>query len=141
MADRFTSSVYDSKGRFETSTQNALGHTTTKDYDDYFGNVISTISPNNLETQYFYDEFGNMTRTLAPDGNEVVSSTHWVVETDPDAPAGAIYYSRTQASGGPAGIEYYDQQGRTMRKVTTGFEEAVIYADTRYNLPGQVEKV
>ncbi|MGV8137733.1 MAG: FG-GAP-like repeat-containing protein [Mangrovibacterium sp.] len=141
MADRFTSSVYDSKGRFETSTQNALGHTTTKDYDDYFGNVISMISPNNLETQYFYDEFGNMTRTLAPDGNEVVSSTHWVVETDPDAPAGAIYYSRTQASGGPAGIEYYDQQGRTMRKVTTGFEEAVIYADTRYNLPGQVEKV
>ncbi|MDD4192015.1 MAG: hypothetical protein PHI28_11830, partial [Mangrovibacterium sp.] len=42
---------------------------------------------------------------------------------------------------GPESLEYYDQQGRVMRRVTTGFEGAVIYADTHYNLLGRVEEV
>ncbi len=139
--DRYTSSEYDPKGRFEVSTENVLGHTAAKQYDDYFGNVKESVSANNLRTQYFYDKFGNLEKTIAADDNMAVSVRRWVEGTDDDAPARAVYYSWAQASGVPVGKEYYDKQGRSLRKVTTGFDSKVIYVDTEYNEIGQVERV
>jgi YD repeat-containing protein len=141
LEDRITSSVYDTKGRFEIQTKNALGHVSTKTYDDFYGNVTQAVSANGLMTQFVYDNFGNLLKTVAPDGNVAVSKDLWVETGDADAPTRAVYYSWGQASGGPVTKVYYDKQGRPLRKVTTGFGGNIIYVDTEYNDIGQVEAV
>ena len=93
LADRVTTSVYDTKGRFEVQTENTLGHVSVKVYEDFFGNVTQAVSANGLMTQFVYDDFGNLLKTVAPDGNVAVSTQLWVESEDADAPARAVYYS------------------------------------------------
>ena len=141
MDDRVSTSTYDTKGRLEIQTKNALGHTAVKNYEDAYGNIKQVISANGLMTQFVYDEFENPVKTVAPDGNVAVSVKRWVGQSDANAPTGAVYYGWKQASGKPVSIDYFDKQGRILRNVTTGYNGKLIYVDTKYNALGQVEQV
>jgi YD repeat-containing protein len=56
---RTSTSSYDNRGQFPTSSTNALNHTETKTYTPQFGTIASLTGPNGLSTTWTYDSFGN----------------------------------------------------------------------------------
>jgi uncharacterized protein RhaS with RHS repeats len=64
---------YDAKGRFATTTTNALDQVETRTFDAGNGAMTSVTSPNLLTAQIEVDGFGRKKREIAPDGNSVSS--------------------------------------------------------------------
>ncbi len=134
-----TSAQYDSKGRFATSQTNALGHTSYYNYEPKFGNLLSETDPNGLTTNYQYDVWGRRTQTTFPDGTTATQSANWY---DGNPIPNALYYTELLATAAPPVYTFYDALDREVCTYTrSDFEGAQnMYADTRYNAKGQVEK-
>jgi RHS repeat-associated protein len=65
-AQRTTTYVFDSNGRFATSVSNALGHTETRVWDGRFGVATSVTDPNGASVGISYDPFGRKTQETGP---------------------------------------------------------------------------
>lgn len=134
---RSASVVFDALGRFPLRTINARGHVERYQHDARFGGVTEVVGPNNLTNQWTFDGFGRKTREEHADG----TSTQWVYSLpDDDAPANATYMLTTLVAGqGPATV-YFDRVGRTVRSVTRGLNDELIFQDTEYDKKGRVHR-
>ncbi len=139
---RTTSSSFDTRGQFATSTTNALGHSESRNYDNRFGTMLSLLGPNNLPTTWSYDSFGRQLQETRADGTTSTVTREWCDgfngETgNLNCPVGGALVQTNQSTGSPASTAYSDAFGRQIRSETQGFDGAAIYVDTQYNALGQ----
>lgn len=141
---RITTIHYDSQGTYPVSKTVSLsdttGHTETYTYDAAFGVMTSLTGPNNLTTSWQYDGFGNKTREDRADGTWSTFSLGQCGLTNCplDAPRGTRLHITTQSAGSTPETIFYDRKNRETRKVTTGFDGALVYEDTEYDTLGRV---
>ena len=130
-------SVYDTKGRFETSSYNALEHITSKAISPYFGSVTRITDANKLTSTTEYDGFGRATKSVDASGLRTIVAYRWCNEGE-GGPSNALYYVHTESSDAPPAIEFFDSLGRSVRKITTGFDGTKILEDTQYDDLGHI---
>ncbi|MCP4490569.1 MAG: hypothetical protein GY820_25130 [Gammaproteobacteria bacterium] len=145
IASRTTSTVYDANGQFPISTKNALNHEETRTWDARFGVATSLTGPNGITTGWEYDSFGRKQLEIRADGTTTSTAREWCngfngEAGNPNCPAGGAWVVAQQKTGRPVASIYYDKLGRTIREETQGFDGTPIYADTVYNVKGQVHK-
>lgn len=142
MDDRIIETEYDTdlpeserKGRFLTQTENGLGHTESKVYDQVKGVVLEITGPNSFTTQFQYDDFGSLIKTIGHNEIESASVLRWVPTGDSDAPEGEIatFYSWAKQSGTPPVKTYFDNRGKQLRIVNIGFDGTKIFSDYDYD--------
>lgn len=137
-ASRTDSTTYDARGRFIKTCVNSLGHTTTNQVDDYDGLLTWSKDANGIYTYYNYDSFGRNTRSSTPTGT-TNATVAWSTG-HADAPATALYYTRTETTGQPYSLVFSDCHGRAVRTVTENAFGQKVYTDVIYNAKGQVWK-
>lgn len=131
---RFTSSVYDLKGRYPESSVNELGQTSTATYDPKWGKPLTSTGVDGLVTTYQYDVFGRATVTTlpAPVAYNITQSYGW------DLSNGAVWYSLVSHPGKPNVKIWHDLLNREIKRETEGFgNQAVTQAQT-YDARGNV---
>jgi len=136
---RYLHSKYDDQGRFETETYNALGLKSTKIVHPYFGGVTSQSDVNMLITTTAYDGFGKASSSVSADGVTSTVTYLWCSGGE-GGPATAFYYVRSETSGTPPVLEFFDRLGRSLRKIAIGFDGTRIFADTHYDDFGRVKR-
>ncbi|MBO4719364.1 MAG: VCBS repeat-containing protein [Prevotella sp.] len=137
-AARTESTTYDTKGRFLLKQTNSMGHTITNSVDVYSGLMYSSVDANSITTGYTYDSFGRCKTVTTSIGSTTIT-VNWS-EGHTDAPATALYYTRTETTGQPFSLVFSDCLGRTVRTVTENAFGQKIYTDVVYNNKGQVWK-
>lgn len=135
---RTDQTVYDAKGRYLIRRINSLGHVSTDSIDENRGLLMKATDANGIATSYTYDSFGRTEATTTPVTNTTVERGWSAGMTN--APANALYYTRTQTTGEPYRLEFFDCLGRSLRIVTTNVNNRKVYVDVVYNAKGQVEK-
>ena len=136
VASRTHMTSIDPRGRYVTSSINALGHVETKSY--VLGNMTRLTGPNLLSTNWQYDGFGRQTRELRADGTETRTT---YAPCSGSCPALAVYFVRSDTPGAPFTITYYDLLDRVIRQEVQGFDGTPIYVDTKYDARGLREWV
>jgi len=128
---RTASATYNtSDGRFLESKTDALGFTTTYEYDEVAGLLDSEKDNLGNEIIYEYDGFGRLVKATYPDGTYSVKSLQWA---GGDGPDGAVYYSYEETSGQSPVWTWYDGQGRELRREDYGFkDDKKIWVDKDY---------
>ena len=137
-AARTESTTYDAKGRFLLTQTNSMGHTITNSIDVYSGLIYASIDANGITTGYTYDSFGRC-KTVTTSIGSTTTTVNWS-EGHTDAPATALYYTRTETTGQPVNLVFSDCLGRTVRTVTENAFGQKVYTDVIYNNKGQVWK-
>jgi RHS repeat-associated protein len=135
---RVTSYLYDNTERFISKITNPLGHTESFTID-LQGNTMVATDPNLKATNNTFNSWNQLIQSETPDASYSYKIS-WAT-TGSDIISGALYYTESQRNGLFNGAEYFDCLGRTLRKVTVGFNGAKFYTDTKYNIKGQVEEV
>ncbi len=125
----------DTYHRFATSTTNALNQTASSTYDD-MGNQLVQTDINGLSTTNTYDSWGRLLTTTTPDNRLISYSYGWA--NGGDAPENALYYTEIHKDNYFNNAEYFDILGRSLRKVTIGYDDMKFYTDNKYNTLGQV---
>lgn len=139
-----STSTYDSTGRFQTASTNALNHTETKSWSGHSGNITSLIGPNGLATSWTYDTFGRELTESRPDGT---SSTNGYALcgsgiTCPTAANGVIpkYAMTNTKAGHTTQRSYYDQLDRIIITETQDKDGGLVYGQTQYDHLGHSYK-
>ncbi len=145
IASRTTTSTYDARGQFATSTTNALGHIETRTYDTAYGVMLTLTGPNNLTTIWTYDSFGRQIKETRADGTETNVIREWCDgfqgETgNTNCPTGGVLALTTQTDGAPTSIAFSDALGRVIQTETEGFDGTAILVDTVYDALGRIDK-
>ncbi|MFA6401708.1 MAG: RHS repeat-associated core domain-containing protein [Salinivirgaceae bacterium] len=135
---RKTSYTYDPTSRFVNQVTNPLLHV-TKYTSDNRGNVLTMTDPNNKTTTNKYNSWDLLTESVTPDGT-YTTTTDWDLN-GADKITGALYYTETLRKDLFSSAEYFNCQGKSLRKVSVGFNGARLYTDTEYNELGQVKSV
>lgn len=130
--------TYETNGvRIKTITD-PLSHTTTNTYDsygrlstraDYLGNTLT----------YTYDNMGREATVSSTDGNQTTTTIAW--ESPASAPKTARFSVLKTGNDGSQTKSWFDKLGREIRSDVKGFDGTWIYADTRYNIKGQVDSI
>ncbi|MCK5137880.1 MAG: hypothetical protein KAR19_18990, partial [Bacteroidales bacterium] len=134
-----TTLAYSDDGRFLLSKTGPLDHKTTYEYDYSTGLLESQKGSNRKATNFEYGPFGGKKKTIHPDLIEKGSALLWAVDHT-DAPAGALFYGWANTSGSTPVLAFYDERGRILRSVATGFNDDAIYVDTEYDTKGRVSR-
>lgn len=153
------------KGLFPLILTNALGQSTTQEFDPRFGTVTKRTDPNNLVTTSRLDDFGRKTRESGSDGTSVVffycilgASGLDTSSNSPGCPSpsasevrsDAVQFihseprNRADAKMGPYARVYLDRYGREIRTATEAFDGvgqpgppgSVVVTDTDFNQYG-----
>jgi RHS repeat-associated protein len=138
IATRETVRAFDSTGRFNTGTRNALGHTEYKTWDTVTGKVLQHTGPNGLVTAWSYDGFGRPLTESRPDGT---STTTGYFACDASCPANAVMRVSTAVTGGETKWVYSDVLGREIQSARTSFNGNWVYKTTIYDTFGRVAQV
>jgi RHS repeat-associated protein len=152
---RQTDVVYDTTGRFVTSTTNDLGHTATSTYypDGHInaGQVNTTTSANGISTYFEYDGFGRNIKTTAAYGSadpvESYTSFEWCNDiTDGNfcvtTPMAQPVYRITKSSqGGAASQVFIDQLGREVKRSSQRMDGRLAHVGNGYDALGHNTKV
>ena len=133
---RTTKTEYSSDGRFKVKSINSMGYASTSIIDNNLGVETSSTDINGLVTTYKHNAFGEITETTNPLGT-AKTTVAWS-SGHPYSPMYTKYYIKQEATGMPTRWEFFDNLGRTLRKVTSGLNGKIIYEDVRYNNKGQV---
>ena len=138
--ERRSTVAYDTSGR-PVETCDAIGQCTTTSYNDQ-GLAATVTDYNGLTVSYDYDGFGRKIKETRPDGTETTIAYHFIDSGRCGALAAYTHYCKiTQTTAQPPHIEQYSQQGRTVRKITTGLNGLSVYHDTEYDALGRVARV
>ncbi len=132
--------VYDSYGRFATSSTNAKGHT---EYYYYDGNDLKKgrrtrlKGANNRETKFEYDAFNRVVKTIAnfavTGGSRKVATTvtrGWAGGTY--KPAGAVYFLETKTDGQAPSISFHNKAGQEISKQEVLIDGSISRVETEY---------
>jgi len=114
-AGRTVSTTYDPQGRFPTKTTNALGHTENYTYNQELGVIESTTGPNGITTKWEYDGFARPIREIRACGtdSQTETATSYLWSTN-SAASGSVYLQKTESSGSPPAITFFDSMGRAI---------------------------
>lgn len=137
-AERTETTTYDAKGRYMTGYTNSMDHSVINTIDQNRGLLTQSKDANNVITNYTYDSFGRQTGTSTPI-SQTTTTMGWSTGMT-DAPSYAKYYVRTETTGEPYKLEFFDCLGRSIRTVTENALGSKIYVDIVYNTKGQVQK-
>jgi RHS repeat-associated protein len=132
---------YSDSGVFlEREEDKASGFSSSYNFDDTNGLLMSETDHLGLTTKYEYDGFGRQTKATYPDGTYSVKSLQWA---GGEGRGGAVYYSYEESSGQSPVWTWYDGQGRELRKEYYGFkDDKKIWVDTDYySETGRLESV
>ena len=131
---RFTSSIYDPKGRYAESSVNELGQSSTATYDPKWGKPLTSTGVEGLTTTYQYDVFGRPTVTTipAPAAYNITQSYGW------DLANGSVWYSLVSHPGKPNVKIWYDLLSREIRRETEGFGNQAVTQVQAYDARGNV---
>ncbi|GHC65207.1 FG-GAP-like repeat-containing protein [Roseibacillus persicicus] len=127
---------FDPKGRFATKTENALGHPAYTSFHPSFGEITRAEDANGLQTIFHYTPFGLLLRSDRPDKTSTSISREWCSESEP-----GTYKIRTETTGQPFQIEYYDHLQRKVLTAVEGPDGRIIQNYNRYNAKGEVKAV
>lgn len=154
IAPRSSSSAFDARGQFATSSTNALGQSETRTFDPKFGNVFSLTGPNGLTTAWQYDVFGRKILETRADGTKTKWEYLYCIGpadgtiTCPDPARYMVQVTPLAANGvtpiGPWSKTYFDALGREIRYETQRFDgitSGVIIKETQYDSLGRVYRV
>lgn len=136
--ERTVRTTYDSTGRFLLSTADALGNTTTSAIDPDLGVQTTNTDPNGFTIEYTHDGFGNAAGSSSPLA-EAHTVTGWASGVS-DAPVGASYFTYTTSTATPFQLEFFDREGRALRKVTESYDHKKIFSDFVYDEKGRLKK-
>ncbi|MGH8021709.1 MAG: toxin TcdB middle/N-terminal domain-containing protein, partial [Opitutaceae bacterium] len=132
---RATTTQFDAFGRLPEWAENALGHRQTfLEYFQGLGIAKSVKGPNELVTHFEIDGFGRVTKETRPDTTISEVRRRWV---SGNAPAGALYYIETTATGAAPTVEFFDAFGRSIRKLGVDGDGFAVAADTAYDAMGR----
>lgn len=133
VSDRSETIEYDSRGQFPIRSTNALRHTESREFDQRFGLVTRVTSPNGLETRMTYDSFGRPYLTTNENGTQrrIV-----VFKVAPNTLENASFLIRTDESGMPPKIAYYDHLSRELRRESIAFDGRRVFVDRIYDERG-----
>jgi len=142
MARRTNSVLYDSLGRYINRETNALGQVFRKvkpGHRDVFGNplkitnidgVLSTSGIDGMgRTFASYNETGAWQKTLNYTG------------AGANCPQETVWHSITTNGGGAMTQQCFDVSGRTIRNVSNGLNNQLIYVDQYYDASGRPSRV
>src|SRR5258706_6224217 len=137
---RNTSNDDDPKGRFVTSTTNALNKTTQSTFDPKFGGQQSSTDPNSLQTTWGYDVFGRRTLETRPDATQTVWTYIPYCCNLYGLNPGLTYVIAENATGKPPTYRGYDDFDRLLLTQKTNFAgtEALYSKNIWYNAAGKV---
>jgi RHS repeat-associated protein len=140
VAPRTTTFSYDPKGRFVTTTNHPMGHTTTATYSAKWGKPTSQTAINGNTTTFAYDAFGRMTSTTTPEGNTVSYNYVWHITNNSIGNTSTrVYKVTTTAPGRPSVNEYFDVLGRSVKTETEGFGSGQwVVREKTFNEKGQL---
>ena len=133
---RSAETAYDAQGRFVASRKNALSFTETSETDPILGVETKSVDPNGFATNYMHDSFGTTTNADTPI-EHVKVATEWSSDNI-HAPKNSACYTKTDKTGYPAVMEFYDCLGRTLRKVSEGADGRMVYTDAVYDGKGRL---
>lgn len=132
---RSTSTVYDSNGRFPTSTTNALGHSESyTGYDQVLGVLTQLTGANGLVTSWEYDGFGRKKKETRADSTISEIRYKWAAA---GSPAGSLYLVETESTGAPPSLAFYDKFGRAIHALGINGDGRIVYQTTSYDLMGR----
>lgn len=107
LATKTSTSVYDTKGRFELSSVNNIGQTSYKTFYPEWGAVKTATDITNLTSSFTYDGFGRPKTTVTPQGHTKTINYTAAIK--------GYIVTYTQPNS-PKEIEYYDFLGRVTQK-------------------------
>lgn len=141
LAERPTYYTFDCY-RFKASERNALGYTSSCEYQPKYGNLQSTTDINGKTTSLGRDNALETTLWIEnPDRTKKSTAIRWIddsgASTD-EVPSNALYYVWECESGGKPVKTYYDAAEREIRNVCFGLDDRAIYQDTEYNSEGLI---
>ncbi|WP_163370505.1 RHS repeat-associated core domain-containing protein [Endozoicomonas acroporae] len=131
---RSSSNTFSADGLYLVSKTNALGQVTEQILErDTFGRPLRIADINGVETTFAYDGMGRKSGERHASG----AGKDYALFTCADAPvscppSGALVVE-VKALGGAPAWEIQDILGRTIRKVTTGFDGKKVYTDSLYD--------
>jgi RHS repeat-associated protein len=140
--------VYDPTGRYLLETKVSGGgitKKTTATYDDRWGLPLTSTTTDGLTTSYVYNNFGHLVQTNFPDGNSVITTKAWEVNS-----ITMRMSTITQRTDGSNPVKaYYDILGREVKKEKRGFNNqwstsnkfydyrGLLYGETTPAYPGE----
>lgn len=128
-----TTYVYDDKGRFPNIVINALGHSAESFFDPTSGNIIKSIDPNGLVSDFAYDGFGRQVSSTSPTGVISFTSRNWAFD-----PQIHSVFSITESTSGIGQIkQYFSLNGEVVKNETQGFDGTLLSSLNTYNELGQ----
>ena len=133
---RSAETAYDAQGRFVTSRKNAMSFIETSETDPALGVETKSVDSNGFATGYTHDSFGTTTNIDTPIENVKVT-TEWSSGSI-HAPQNSVYYTKTEKTGSPVVMEFYDCLGRVLRKVSEGADGRMVYVNAVYDGKGRL---
>lgn len=135
---RTTTTEFDSNGLRAVSVTNTKLQKEITEYDPFIGLVTKKSVPidsgKSLDTYTKYDAFGRVIQVTMPDGTYTSSQTSFC---DSYCPDGAAYYIASTSSTGGVTETYFDSLGRVIKAGSKGFDGAMIYVSTIYDVAGR----
>jgi RHS repeat-associated protein len=136
--DRTQTTIWDSRGQFPVTLENAMHHQTQVEYEPRHGKRLWAEDPNGVRTDWQYDALGRETREIRADGTETVS---YYSRCDASCwpEAGASPYVKTSiASDGALAIRYNDLLGRAILDETNSFLGSPVLVMTAFDSLGRI---
>lgn len=137
---RTVTSIWDAKGRYITTSKDALQHATTFEFDAGTGARLSQTDPNLLKTTWTIDAFGRATIETRPDGTQVRTAIKQCrgdcAGTATVATIADTYLGSTRIA--VPSIVYTDSEAHPVLFKTWGFDGRAILAERTYDSHGRL---
>ncbi|WP_198119322.1 RHS repeat-associated core domain-containing protein [Massilia rhizosphaerae] len=137
---RTTTTLWDVKGRYVTTSKDALLHTTIFEFDAGTGARLSQTDPNQLTTTWTIDAFGRVTAETRPDGIQVRTTTKQCrgdcAGTATAATITDTYLGSTRIA--VPSIVYTDSEAHPVLLKTWGFDGRAILTERTYDSQGRL---
>jgi RHS repeat-associated protein len=139
---RNTFNTYSTDGRYLVSTRNDLSQSAQITARNEYGQAVSATDANGIPSgTTYYDAMGNQYMQKNADGSWSRTESRWCNgATGIACPTGAVYRTRSRASGGSEAIEYFDILGRSTRSSKRHFDGQWSNVDTEYDNLSRVKR-
>jgi RHS repeat-associated protein len=135
---RQTSTDYDTRNLFPITvtrfSSTSPSQATQLRYDDRFGELVTEVDPNGIDSSKSYDELGILRHTKGPSGETQIDYEPFGNYTTVDGmPIPALYRVTSSKFGGEQVISDYDALGGIVRKQTSGYNDTPVYEEYEYD--------
>lgn len=119
--------------------KNGLNYSESYSYDNY-DRLASHVDCANLTTTYNTDYANNIITTISPNNVETVDAIRWAVDNE-SAPDNALYYKWSKTKGGNTSVTFYHKTGAELRTISHDHKRNPIIVDKEYDGNGRLERV